>query len=495
MSNESETRISLAEDKGFSMVLKHKIDKLRNIITVEPLVGFYQLGLFLTKPALDSLELEKACRISLGYNDTVCNAVIGGNHQQFSDQNDSIQVVVSKMHMWQHVMQSIVPLLLIIFLGTYSDKYKWRRPFFIIPLVGHLIGNIGCMLCVLNMTTWPLEAQSVFQKVVPSICGSQVIVSMATTAYIADVSDVKSRTFRLGVTTIVINISVLLANSISGVVFTKIGYNGVLSVSSLMFILGIIYASLWIKEYQPTFEKNKLAHLFMNMFDPKNAMETITVIFKTKGKSKHLYAMLLFVMIYQSALEGENNLLYLYVQNVFHWTVVDYAYFLTANSAVSVVGNILGLCVFVKVLGAGDLVILFMTVLTKLISEIIFGCAKSSVVFYIGTVAGIVTKLYKIIKRSYATKLVTREDTAKTQSLFSLSEAISPAVAVPLYNLIYVNTLHTFPAAAIFFSVLLYSICCCLVMWMYCSTKIENNNEFIEGEGRDMKTEMEILHM
>lgn len=43
--------------------VKDTVKRLKEIITVEPLLACYQMALFISKPALDNLEFEKACRL------------------------------------------------------------------------------------------------------------------------------------------------------------------------------------------------------------------------------------------------------------------------------------------------------------------------------------------------------------------------------------------------------------------------------------------------
>uniref|UniRef100_A0A6P7GGQ6 Uncharacterized protein LOC114337895 isoform X1 n=2 Tax=Diabrotica virgifera virgifera TaxID=50390 RepID=A0A6P7GGQ6_DIAVI len=458
----------------YSTIIRHKINKLRDVITIEPLAGFYQLGIVLSKPAFSNLEFEKACRVNLGYNDTVCNAVLAGNHRNFSAENKNIQIIISKMHSWQQPVQSIIPLLLILFMGSFSDRHKWRKPFFILPIIGDILGGLGGILCVVNMKTWPLEVQGVLEKIVPSLFGSQNLLIMATTAYIADVSTVDNRTLKIGITSTVISLSVFLANLVSGELFTKLGYLGVLSISTSIMFFSLFYGVFWVKETAKTDIEYNLDLVF-DVFNPMHIIETFKVIWKRPSNASHLYALLLLVTLHKAAYDGDNNLLYLYVQNVFQWTVVDYTYFLTAHSTLTLIGNLLGLCLFVKILGTGDLLILLITTFTRIVSNIILGCARSSFVLYISNVTGIVTKLYRTAKRAYATKIVSPEDIGKTQSLLSITEAIAPAVSVPLYNVIYVNTIQVFPGTTIFFSVYIYSICSCLIIWMYYYKKDDKN--------------------
>ncbi|CAH1100540.1 unnamed protein product [Psylliodes chrysocephalus] len=427
--------------------LRKTLKKVAEILTVEPLVGIYQLAICLSKPALDNLELEKACRVNLRYNDTVCNAILTGHHRRYSEENNNIQVIIGKMHSWQQPVQSFMPLLLILFLGSYSDRHKLRKPFFIIPIIGDLLGNIGCIFCVLNMTSWPIEVQGVFQKIVPSFFGTQSLLTMSTTAYVADISSVESRTFRIGLTTLVISVVVPVANAISGILFLQIGYHGVLCLSSMMLVSALMYGMLWVKESTNP-QKNKKINLFADVLSPKHALDTFKIIFKKTQELKNMRFLLLLVILHRSAFDGETNVLYLYVQNVFQWTPVDFTYFLTVNSTVTLIGA-------------------FMSV---------------------------VTKLYRIVKRSYATKIVSTDDIGKTQSLLGIAEALAPALSVPVYNLLYMHTLKTFPASIFFFSIIIYFFCCLLILWMYLKNK-NCINKKIDRQGDYKTAVIETTHM
>lgn len=54
---------------------KDQIDYLRKNITCEPLLMCFVMPSMITSLATQNLYLEKACRISLEYNSTVCDAL------------------------------------------------------------------------------------------------------------------------------------------------------------------------------------------------------------------------------------------------------------------------------------------------------------------------------------------------------------------------------------------------------------------------------------
>ncbi|CAG9860293.1 unnamed protein product [Phyllotreta striolata] len=453
-----------------------KCNKIRKVITVEPLIGLYQFAIYISKPALENLELEKACRVNFKYNDTVCDAILSGNHGNYSQQNDNMQIIISKMHAWQQPIQSFFPLILILFLGSYSDRHKWRKPFFIFPLVGDILGYLGSILSVANMRVWSLEVQGFLNKIVPSIFGTQPMIVMATTSYIADVSTREDRTLRIGLATLVINVTIPVAQAISGILFKKMGYFGVLSLSCVILLTAFVYGVFWITETSSFKEKRRTCRI-SDVCNPKDALSTLAIVFKKDPFMGRLHLLLVLAVLQRSASDGEENMTYLYVQKKFQWTPVDYSYFRTTQSIVTLLGNICGLYLFVKILKMNDLVILFITVFTRVMSQIIFGCANTSVIFYSGILLVVVTRLNRIAKRSYATKIVSEQNIGKTISLLGIAEALAPVIAVPIYNIIYQNTLETLPSTIYFFSVLLYSLCCFIIIGMYWMDKRSQKTE------------------
>lgn len=57
------------------MTFKDKIQYLRKNITCEPLLMCFVMPSMITSLATQNLYLEKACRLSLAFNSTVCDAL------------------------------------------------------------------------------------------------------------------------------------------------------------------------------------------------------------------------------------------------------------------------------------------------------------------------------------------------------------------------------------------------------------------------------------
>uniref|UniRef100_UPI0034D70A73 uncharacterized LOC136856709 n=1 Tax=Euwallacea similis TaxID=1736056 RepID=UPI0034D70A73 len=486
---------------------KDTIKHLKEVITVEPLIACYQMALFVSKPALDNLEFEKACKVNLRYDSGICKAILSGNHSQHKSENEEVQRVISTMHSWQQPVQSFTPLILVLFLGSFSDRHKWRKPFLLMPLVGELFGVVGCIMCTLFMTQLPLEVQGISQKIIPSLLGGQTMLVMATTAYIADISSVKMRTFRLGIVQIVISVVLPTVQSFSGILFVKAGYMSVLTVSAILHFVALLYGVLWIKETQKDRTKKFERCVLADMFNPEHTKETFNLLMQKKRENNDrllVWLLILMAFLQRAAFDGESNVLYLYTQNVFQWTPLEYSYFLTVNSLVALGGHLFGVPLFTKVFHFSDSIILLITLANKIITNIFFGLAQTPQLFYagkinifynmankletfvLGVAVSAVTRVYRTAKKSLATKIVAKNDVGKAQSLLGIGEVLAPAVFVPIYNkIIYFKTLDTFPASFFFFSILLYSVCGCFVVAMYIRIFREKNISVVPSHPED----------
>ncbi|RZC38691.1 solute carrier family 46 member 3-like [Asbolus verrucosus] len=473
------------EPKTFlKMTSKEKLSYIAEVVTVEPIVAAYVLAATICGPALLNLEVEKSCRSNLAFNDSVCDAILHEEAPNFTVEIKAIQAMVSNMHSWQVPLQSVMPLVLVLFLGSYSDRHKMRKPFLLFPFFGELLAVAGCIVSVIFMKEWSLEVQGVLQTVVPSLFGGQAMLIMAAFAYIADVSTVEMRTLRVGVVQIVLMICLPIAQAASGVLFEKIGYIWMLIMAGGFYTFAIIYGIFWVKEpRQPDVISKK--SFIMDAFDPQHAIETFNLLLKKSPGNNRVFilAFLVIYFAYSTVNTGEGSVFYSYIIGPFNWGPTEFSYFITANTIVHLIGKItgtlLGVPLFTHLFHFGDLVILGLTLVDKIVANIIFGLAKTGTMLYVAMVVSVITGISPIAIRSMATKIVSQDDLGKAQSLFGIGEALGPAVAAPIYNtVIFVNTLDTLPSAYFYFGALLYALCMIVIGWMYYATKkIEKSEE------------------
>lgn len=358
--NQNDTK----EEKTFkTMTMKERLAYIKEVITVEPLVTCYIMSSVLCSQALTNLEYEKSCKANLNYSDTVCDAIISGTSENYSvSELTAVQTKVADLHSWLQIVQNVMPVILVLFLGSYSDRHKLRKPFLIMPFFGELGAVIGCILCVIFMREWPVEVQGFMQVVVPSFLGGPTMILMAVFAYIADVSSLEMRTLRIGIVQIVLNVTTPIIQSFSGILYEKIGYIWILLIAGVFYLTGIFYGLFYIKEYRQPVDVGNKKSMLKDIFDPRHALETIKVLTKTSQGNQRLNILLIMVILFIfSGVTGgkcnysnvvlrlhttllilaEGSVFFSYTNNVYKWTVVEFSYFLTINTVVHLVGKII----------------------------------------------------------------------------------------------------------------------------------------------------------
>lgn len=62
---------------------------------------------------------------------------------------------------WKTFIQSSLPAVLILFVGSWSDRHGRRKPCMLLPIVGELLTSIGLLVCTYFYYELPIEAATV----------------------------------------------------------------------------------------------------------------------------------------------------------------------------------------------------------------------------------------------------------------------------------------------------------------------------------------------
>lgn len=124
----------------------------RSHVTVEPMLACYIMPSVLASLATQNLNLEKACRVNLGYSEEVCDRLSARNVTSSvgdltAHAEHDVQQLVAKMAVWKTIVQSALPCFLILFLGSWSDRWRRRKPCMLLPIIGEFCASVGLMVC------------------------------------------------------------------------------------------------------------------------------------------------------------------------------------------------------------------------------------------------------------------------------------------------------------------------------------------------------------
>lgn len=152
------------------MTFVKKLQYIYNNITLEPMQACFILPSMLLLLGVQNLNLDKACRVNLNYNQTICDALRNQDTDKYSAEEVEVQKLVARMTGWKIAINSAVPCLLILFFGSWSDRHGRRKPCILFPLVGQILMSFSLMLCAYYDQT-PIEAAIFAQVFFPCITG------------------------------------------------------------------------------------------------------------------------------------------------------------------------------------------------------------------------------------------------------------------------------------------------------------------------------------
>ncbi|XP_055682265.1 proton-coupled folate transporter [Lutzomyia longipalpis] len=424
-----------------------KIQYVWSNMTVEPLLALYIMPSVLSGLATQNLNLEKACRVNLAYGDVVCDALSRRDTANFTSEEQMVQQIVAKMQGWKTILQSALPCLLILFWGSWSDRHGRRKPCMMIPIVGELLSALGLIVC--TYLDWlPMEASGITESLFPGLTGGWFTQMMGVFSYIADITDKDNRTLRVGIVHLCVSLGFPLGMALSGILLKQIGFYGIFSISSAMYIIALFYGYYCVKEPQRESKPQKIneKNALLDFFDKDHVMETFTVAFSGRNRVRVLM-LIVVVMVVIGPMHGEMSVFYLFTRYRFNWSEVEFSFFSTYSMVTHFIGTSFSVGVFSRLLKLDDALIGVISCMSKILSSFVYAFAVTNWQVYLAPIVEFLNGTSFIAMRSIASKLVNTDQLGKLNSLIGVAEALMPLVYAPMYTNVYAATMKTFPGA------------------------------------------------
>ncbi|KOB70347.1 putative adenylate cyclase [Operophtera brumata] len=445
---------------------RDKIEYIKDNITVEPILICYTVSKVLGTLATQNLNLDKACRVNKNYGDIVCDALIARQGSIYLKEELAVQELIAAMEIWKEVLLTAIPSILILFLGAWSDRTGKRKLCILLPIFGNLLTCLSNMLCYLFELR--LEITMFFEAFFPAITGSWITIFMGAFAYISNTSSMESRTFRVGIGCLCLTVGGPIGSVLSGVLLKHIGYYGVFSLSSLLYIISIVYGYYYIEEPKRPEKSEKVpsnVRVFLkSFFDVQHVKDTLTVSFK-KGpnhrRAKSILVLASIAFLY-SVHHGEATVRYLFTRYRFNWDALKYSFYSTFFICIHSLGALISISLFSHRLKWDDSVLGLISTISKVIGALATGFARNSMEMYIG----------------------------KMTSFFNLIEVLAAMLSGPLYSWIYMLTVK-FNAGIIYYVSTVLTIPTIFIFgWFYMLQKKSTTLKKYETSDKEEKAEL-----
>lgn len=203
----------------------------------------YMMAFMVTSVMEQAFFLYKACRVNHDYPEDICS-----NLEKYADIKKEVQKTVASFLQWNNILGHIVPIILALFLGSWSDKRGRKLPL-VIGLCGKLIYSIMIVVNSYQMT-WPVE-YIIYTATIPSaLTGADVAIFASCFAYISDITTSEQRTLRITILDACYLLTMPTGVAIGSALFYKIfdkSYGLMFVVNSSCLVLAIIYTIIVLK--------------------------------------------------------------------------------------------------------------------------------------------------------------------------------------------------------------------------------------------------------
>ncbi|EDV90817.1 uncharacterized protein LOC6569799 [Drosophila grimshawi] len=258
--------ISNAVDKLKSL----PVHKLFYMFYIEPVVFMLIFSHMLSGTVMRNQIIFQACTVAFHYNESDCSQLDNKNaSSEIHAIETEVQSYVTDMFLTRTLMESIVPAICGLFIGSWSDRYG-RKPLLVVSMIGFsgsaVTSTIICALSSYNdINPWWYTLAAVPH----SLLGGMCVFAVAGFCFISDVTDIKTRPYRMIAIELLMFFAVSSGSLLSSYVYAATSAAVTQGISAACVIL----ATVFIICYMPESLHIRLAQDAKDARDAKDAME------------------------------------------------------------------------------------------------------------------------------------------------------------------------------------------------------------------------------
>jgi hypothetical protein len=345
-------------------------------------------------------------------------------------------------------------------LGVNTSKLG-RRLLLIISLISINVRN----LIYVYQAYYPELPDYIFlvSSLIDGITGSSGVFYLALHCFITDITQLKSRSYRLTLINYTSSITSLIVSYTSGYMIKYLGYFYLFILSFAFNFSALLYTILFVPEPIRSLNNKSLfarikscsikrifncIKVYLRKTEPNivgsinnensNSNSSIGI-----DKPRQYVVLILLVvanLIYCFGANGVGSIFTLYTMNIpFNWGSIEISTFTFYNTLLSLFLSL----VVSKFLKIDDIIICFLSAFSYFISLFIFGFATTSAYIYLGAGVSAISGLEFGYVRSIVSKLVTKYEVADALTLITVVDTFAAVVASIILPYIYSNYVST----------------------------------------------------
>ncbi|CRK91837.1 CLUMA_CG005459, isoform A [Clunio marinus] len=414
---------------------------------LEPALMFMFFGYNLAQSIVPNQLLKDTC-LMYGYNVSECSRLGANNDTKYIE--EKIQPHVAEIMMINTLLNSIIPAVLSLFLGPWSDKFG-RKKVFCATFIGFSLTLVA--LCIISMISDKLTVINpwvyTFAYIPLIITGGWPTMIVSILCYVTDLTTEVNRSVRLTLIELLIFVGVLFGTASSSYILTLTSPTTVFLISTIIVIISTIYSIVYVDESVQEVETTSKCNQIQELISYAPVIEMLKTCFKRRlfKERRILWCLIMILVFLIFSMNGSSGVFYLFVREQFQWTLKEATLFDSVTMLISIIGCTVGLVLFKNLLKLSDLTVAIIAIISGTIDTLVRAFAQTPNIMYISAVVCLFKVICLPMCRSMIASIIPTNEIGKVYSITSSFEAVSSLIASPLYTYIYTQTFTTFAGA------------------------------------------------
>lgn len=462
-----------ANDSTTDQPVQRQEGKLRKC-KLEPALLLLFFAWNLASSIIPNQLLRETC-LNFGYNTSDCDNLNGNNETKHIE--ESIQPYVAEILMTISLLNSIIPAILSLFLGPWTDKFGRKK-----VICATFIGFSTTLAC-LSIVAYIADQMAMMNPWAYVIAYIPLIVTggwptmiVSILCYTTDLTTEAFRSTRLAIIEMIIFMGVVAGTASSSYILNWTSPVSVFLIAMTCAMLATIHTIIFVDESVPNVHLSTAYEQLKELISHAPVVEMLKTCFKRRPfqERRILWCLIMILMFTVFALNGQSNVFYLFVREKFNWSLKEATLFDSTTMMITIVGCIVGMFIFKRLLNFSDLTIAFIAIVSVLLDSSLKAFAQTPLQIYIAAGICWFKVLCSPMCRSLISSIIPSNEIGKVYSIASSFEAVSSLIASPLYTYIYSQTFTFFAGAFYFITAGVYIINLILA---YCVLRMKRTRE------------------
>ncbi|CAD7014370.1 proton-coupled folate transporter [Ceratitis capitata] len=450
-----------------------RLNRYRRIFILEPPVFLLNFATSLTSVVFTNQLLYQSCTVVFGHTEAECEPMLGISNATINHEiENQVQPYVSRIILANSLVSSIIPALLALFIGAWSDRFG-RRPVLLIALIGIFLGFVVSFILAMVSAKSPTNPWLyVIAQIPAAVTGSTCAFYIVCYCYITDVASPQLKGLKMVLNDAAVGVGTVLGTLAGSALFAHTSIQVVFAVSGLAILLAFAYV-FFVNKESLCLAHTKLGYKLCQFFSISHVVDLVRTCV-----AKRANYMRAFIWLSMSALiitnftsSGEGNVFYLFLRAKFDVTVSQYSDYNSIGDAIQIIGGIFGVIVFRKYARFSLVTIGMLSLFSAVCESFVRAVAQKFWEMYLGTAFGFLGGIISPMLLTVLSFVTPTNETGKVFSVTTALQVITPLGASPLYTSIYDATLSYYPGMFNIISAVLYLLSFVLVALIFCISK------------------------